>query len=85
LKLADEWEKLHLHENPESLNKTHRSRHSHPKVKAVLQADLCTTAVKRLKAGPPTVANIIKAGTAWTDTSFTGTDTLYWDVGDTAS
>jgi hypothetical protein len=52
-------------------------------VKTVKQEDLCTTAVNRLKAGPPTVASIIKTGTAWTDASFTGTDTLYWDVGTT--
>lgn len=84
VRLNEEWEKHHLYENPNPVNVTHR-RKNHPKVKAVLQADLCTTATKRLKAGPPTVKKIIDAGTAWTDTTFTGTDTLYWDVGTTAN
>jgi hypothetical protein len=83
MRLADEWEKTNVFAHPHPLNETHKRKSSHPRVKTVKQEDLCTTAVNRLKAGPPTVASIIKTGTAWTDASFTGTDTLYWDVGTT--
>ena len=37
----------------------------------------CSTNVARLKAGPANIPEVITAGTAWTDTSWTGTDVLW--------
>lgn len=84
MKLREEWEKENVFENP---NKTHERKH--PKVKStttlVTSSNLCTYNIERMKKGPPTVKTVIDAGTSWTDTDFTGTDTLYWTVGNTAS
>jgi hypothetical protein len=38
----------------------------------------CTTAIDRLKAGPPNIPEIICKGTQWTDTSFNTTMALVW-------
>jgi len=51
----------------------------------VSSAEVCTLAVNRLKNGPPNIPKIIADKTAWTDSTFTGKDTIYWDNGATAT
>lgn len=80
-----EWEKENLHERDASHERKSRKHHRHPRVKTVSSDEVCTYAVNRLKAGPSNVPQIIADGTAWTDSTFTGTDTIYWDNGTTAS
>jgi hypothetical protein len=40
----------------------------------------CKSAVERLKKAPADYATISKQSGKWTDTEFTGKDTLFWDA-----
>ena len=78
------WEKENLKERDGSHERKSK-KNEHPKVKTVSSTEVCSHAVNRLKAGPPNVPKIVKDGKAWTDSTFEGTDTIYWDVGKTAT
>ena len=80
------WEKENLKDGVwDSAHQRKSKKNHHPRVKTVASSEVCNYAVNRLKAGPPNVPKIIADGVAWKDSTFTGTDTIYWDNGATAT
>jgi hypothetical protein len=74
-------EKLHSHLLDESLNKLEAEEIFGLKKRPMVQtvSPFCTTAVNRLKAGPPNIPEIICSQKQWTDTSFNTSMAVWWN------
>jgi len=74
----------HVTFDPTLVKPKNESQHKrHPVVKADVGADdVCSIAIKRLKAGPPNIPKVIadNAG-VWEDPDFNGVETIAWNHG----